>query len=56
MLRFEQRDKLAELPIDLNRSSRIDFIVNVLAGVIAYYLQPKVPALQFVADLIAISP
>jgi hypothetical protein len=26
MLRFEQRDKLAELPIDLNRSGRDDFI------------------------------
>ena len=25
MLRFEQRDKLAELPIDLNRSGRDDF-------------------------------
>ncbi len=56
MLRFEQRDKLAELPIDLNRSGRIDFIVNMLAGLIAYYLQPKKTALQFVADLNAISP
>jgi hypothetical protein len=25
MLRFEQRDKLAELPIDLDRSGRDDF-------------------------------
>ena len=25
MLRFEQQDKLAELPIDLNRSGRDDF-------------------------------
>ena len=56
MLRFEQRDKLAELPIDLNRSGRIDFIVNMLAGLIAYYLQPKKTALQFVADFNAISP
>ncbi len=56
LLRFEKRDKLPELPIDLNRSSRNDFIVNVLAGLIVYYLHPKVPALQFVADLIAISP
>jgi len=28
----------------------------VFAGLIAYYLQPKVPALQIVAALIAISP
>jgi len=56
MPHFEKRDKLAELPIDLNRSGRIDFIVNVLAGLIPYYLQPKKPALQFVADLNAISP
>ena len=56
MPRFEQRDKLAELLIDLNRSSRIDFIVNVLAGLIAYYLQPNKPALQFVADINAVSP
>jgi hypothetical protein len=26
MLRFEQRDKLAELPIDLNWSGRGDFV------------------------------
>jgi hypothetical protein len=26
MLRFEQRDKLTELPIDLNRNGREDFV------------------------------
>jgi predicted nucleotidyltransferase component of viral defense system len=33
-----------------------DLLVNVLAGLIAYCLQPKNPALQFVNDLNATSP
>jgi hypothetical protein len=56
MLRFQQRDKFAQLLIDLNWSGREGFIVNVLAGLIAYCLQPKNPALQFVDDLNAASP
>ena len=56
MLRFEQRDKFAELLMDLNRSGRDGLIVNVLAGLIAYCLQPKKTALQFVDDLNATSP
>ena len=56
MLRFEQRDMLAELPIYLNRTGRDDFIVNMHAGLIAYYRQPKKLALQFVDDLNASAP
>jgi hypothetical protein len=47
---------LAELPIDLNRTGRDDFIFNMLAGLIAYCRQPKKPALQFVDDLNASAP
>ena len=56
MPRFEKRDTLADLPIDLNRIGRDDFIVNMLAGLIAYCRQPKKLALQFVDDLNASAP
>jgi hypothetical protein len=54
--RFEQRDKLEELPIDLNRIGRDDFNVNMHAGLIAYCRQSKKLALRFVNDLNASAP
>ena len=45
--RFEQRDRLAELPIDFNRIGRDDFIFNILTGLIAYCRQSKKFVLQF---------
>jgi hypothetical protein len=56
LLRFEQRDKFAQLLIDLKRSGREGFIVKLLTELIAYCLLTKNPALQFVDDLNATSP
>ena len=51
---IDQLKNISQIEHSRHRSP-INFVVNVLAGLIAYCLQPKKPALQFVNELNAIA-
>jgi hypothetical protein len=51
---FDQLKNISQIEHSRHRSP-INFLVNVLAGLIAYCLQPKKPALQFVSDINSLS-